>query len=135
VPINFYKEPKNRISHFKRGKFAFLAPFKAGLGSLRVTLLHAADSLLKFSGLVSMVIGLTGATVLTFGPVVVGNFRLSLISQFGFVVLFNYGTISYMISRFLGLLYAGDKAAIRNLKNILLLNFLDRKINMATQYE
>jgi len=132
VPINFYKEPKNRISHFKRGKFAFLAPFKAGLGSLRVTLLHAADSLLKFSGLVSMVIGLTGATVLTFGPVVVGNFRLSLISQFGFVVLFNYGTISYMISRFLGLLYAGDKAAIRNLKNILNFNVISLTLFITT---
>ncbi len=113
VPINFYKSDSLRKSHFKRGKFSFLAPFKAGLGSFRVTFLHAADKLLRMFGISLIVTGGIGGLVLAVGPVYLGNFRVSIISQSICVVIFSYGVLSLIISNFLKMLFTENKMELK----------------------
>ncbi len=50
IPIDFYKEPKGRISHQKRN--GWTTPFKAGYGTLRVTASFSLDRLLSLPGLI-----------------------------------------------------------------------------------
>lgn len=50
IPINFFKEPKGRISHQKRN--GWTTPFKAGWGTLRVTASFSLDRLLSLPGLI-----------------------------------------------------------------------------------
>jgi hypothetical protein len=49
IPIDFFKEPKGRISHQKRN--GWTTPFKAGWGTLRVTASFSLDRLLSLPGL------------------------------------------------------------------------------------
>jgi glycosyltransferase involved in cell wall biosynthesis len=117
VPIKFYKEPNHRLSHFKRGRFSFLAPFSAGLGSLRVTFLHATEVLLKFIGIFSIISGLAGTIVLIPGPIQINAFKFSNLTQGVSIVILNYGILCYMVSHFLKLLDKEDIEQIRRLKN------------------
>ena len=71
VPINFLKEPKGRISHFRRGKFAWISPIRAGLGSVRVTLIHALDKIL-------VRIGTTAFLAATIAIIIVTSFDINL---------------------------------------------------------
>jgi glycosyltransferase involved in cell wall biosynthesis len=103
VPINFYKEPEGRLSHFRRGKFAWISPIRAGLGSIRVTLIHALDKILIKLGWLAFVFGTFGvATVsvttfriqeITFGMGSVAAF--SIFGIFGYFCLF----IGFMLKR------------------------------------
>ena len=60
IPIDFYKEPKGRVSHHRRS--SWLSPFRAGWGTLRVTATYFIDRLLVIPGL----IGLAASTLLNF---------------------------------------------------------------------
>lgn len=81
VPISFFREPKGRISHFKRGKFSFLAPFKAGFGAVRVTLVHSIDKLLKYFGLIFAGISTAVVFILSLGPVEIAGIKFSSLTQ------------------------------------------------------
>jgi glycosyltransferase involved in cell wall biosynthesis len=50
VPIDFLKEPEGRISHQRRN--GWLTPFKAGWGTLRVTLSFSLDRLILLPGII-----------------------------------------------------------------------------------
>lgn len=85
VPISFYKEPEGRLSHFKRGKFSFIAPFKAGFGAVRVTLLHSIDRLLRIFGLSVAGTSTVIVMALSLGNLKFGNIVFSSLTQvFGF---------------------------------------------------
>ena len=71
IPINFYREPKGRISHHKRS--SWLSPFRAGWGTLRVTTTYLIDRLFVLPGL----IGLTCVTLLNFLIFMFPNFFIS----------------------------------------------------------
>lgn len=49
IPVKFYRAPAGRLSHYKRG--SWLAPFKSGWGTLRVTATYSFDRLLAMPGI------------------------------------------------------------------------------------
>ena len=49
IPVKFYRAPAGRLSHYKRG--SWLAPFKSGWGTLRVTATYSFDRLLAIPGI------------------------------------------------------------------------------------
>lgn len=63
IPVQFYRAPAGRLSHYKRG--SWLAPFKSGWGTLRVTATYSFDRLLAIPGifisLISIFVLLIGA--------------------------------------------------------------------------
>jgi len=76
VPINFFKEPKGRVSHFRRGKFAWLSPIRAGLGSVRVTLIHALDKILVRLGTTTFLAATTAIIFVTLFDINLGKGEL-----------------------------------------------------------
>jgi len=48
IPIEFFKEPEGRLSHHKRS--SWLSPFRAGWGTLRVTVTYLVDRLFVVPG-------------------------------------------------------------------------------------
>lgn len=54
IPVHFYKAPIGRLSHYKRG--SWLAPFRSGWGTLRVTATYSFDRLLAIPGIVLNVV-------------------------------------------------------------------------------
>jgi glycosyltransferase involved in cell wall biosynthesis len=81
VPISFLRQPQGRVSHFKRGKLSFLEPFKAGLGAVRVTLVHSIDKLLKNFGLIFAGISTAVVFFLSLGPVEIAGIKFSSLTQ------------------------------------------------------
>jgi len=123
VPINFLKEPDGRISHFRRGRFAFLAPLKAGLGSIRVTIMHALDKVLMTIGGVMF----AGSSLLVFGigvgPLNLGPLEFSANTSLVFfsmgIMGFNLLIFGNMLKRLFG--RPGNRSALA--KKLLGFNF------------
>lgn len=119
VPIRFLKEPEGRVSHFKRGKLSFFAPFKAGFGAIRVTVLHALDKVFYKFGLLFTMLGTFVVVVLTLGPISIMNLQFSLITQiFGFIMGL-IGWLMYSFSKFMSNLYNNDSIIHKTHKRIL----------------
>jgi len=103
VPVNFFKEPEGRVSHFRRGKRAWMSPIKAGIGSIRVTLVHALDQILVSVGFPLFAFGSIASTVIAINPITIGNQVLgigtqifaSLIALMGFYFVF----LGYLVKR------------------------------------
>ena len=106
VPINFLKEPDGRISHFRRGKFAFLAPLKAGLGSIRVTIMHALDKVLMTVGGVMFALSSLLVFGIGVGPLNLGSLEFSantsLVSFSMGIMGFNLLIFGNMLKRLFG---------------------------------
>jgi hypothetical protein len=66
VPINFYKEPKGRVSHHRRS--SWLSPFRAGWGTLRVTATYLIDRLFVIPGIIIMSLSTTFNLLSTLFP-------------------------------------------------------------------
>ena len=56
IPINFFTAPNNRKSHLKRG--GWKTPIREGVGTLVTTFKYAADRVLRFFTVISVVIGI-----------------------------------------------------------------------------
>ena len=76
VPVRFLKEPAGRISHLKRN--GWLEPWRAGWINLKAMFLYGTDFFLLRPGLVLLCAGLLLSLPVTFGPVDVGFFVLSM---------------------------------------------------------
>ena len=105
VPVDFYREPSGRVSHFRRGRFAFFAPFKAGIGAIRVTCMHGLDKLLNKLGVWLGILGSTLAISLTFNSITIFSFRFSSVTQYLGCILGILGTFFYLISNLMKDLY------------------------------
>jgi glycosyltransferase involved in cell wall biosynthesis len=102
VPINFLKEPTGRVSHFKRGRFSFAAPFKAGLGAIRVTLMYSLDSVLIKIGKILTVLGSTITLLLTNGKIEIYSIKFSVLTQ---IIGFSIGIAGWTMKEFGHLIY------------------------------
>jgi glycosyltransferase involved in cell wall biosynthesis len=122
VPINFLKEPDGRVSHFKRGKLSFFAPFKAGFGAVRVTVLHSLDKVFYKLGLLFSILGTTLVIILTPGPISVRNLQFSLITQILGFILGAMGWLMYCFSKFM-VSINHNASTIDKIHNRILLNF------------
>jgi hypothetical protein len=80
VAVRFFKDRHGRVSNVKRG--GWLTPWRAGWSSLRIMFIYGSDFFLYGPGLVLATAGLAAMAVLTFGPVRIGSFALTLHSQF-----------------------------------------------------
>jgi glycosyltransferase involved in cell wall biosynthesis len=80
VPVRFLKDREGRMSHHKRE--GWLSPFKAAWINLRAMFIYGSDFFLRVPGLILMVIGLLLTLPLSFHDLRVGEFTLSLNSQF-----------------------------------------------------
>jgi hypothetical protein len=76
VPIAFLKEPTGRVSHFRRGRFAWISPIRAGLGSVRVTLVHALDKILVRIGATVFLASTISVILMTLFDVNLGKWQL-----------------------------------------------------------
>ena len=89
VPVKFFKDRNGRESHHKRE--GWLSPFKAAWINLRAMFTYGADAfLIKPGGLLTAVGALLTASI-TFGPVKIGQFELSLFWQMLGVFVFATG--------------------------------------------
>jgi glycosyltransferase involved in cell wall biosynthesis len=80
IPIEFFKEPEGRLSHHKRS--SWLSPFRAGWGTLRVTVTYLVDRLFVIPGGLILV----GSSVLNlvttfFQAKILESFRIGLLGQ------------------------------------------------------
>jgi hypothetical protein len=116
VPISFFKEPKGRLSHFKRGKFSFLAPFKAGFGAVRVTLVHSIDKLLNFIGFIVAGISTGVVFILSLGPIELVGIKFSSLTQIMGLACGILGWVAVMLGRFMSNVYK-QKSSILILHN------------------
>jgi glycosyltransferase involved in cell wall biosynthesis len=131
VPISFFKEPKGRLSHFKRGKFSFLAPFKAGFGAVRVTLVHSIDKLLKFFGFTVAGISTGVVFTLSLGPIELAGIEFSSLTQIMGLACGILGWVAVMLGNFMSNVYK-QKSNIALLHNrINKLFFLISAISLA----
>jgi hypothetical protein len=103
IPVNFYKEPIGRISHHKRN--GWLTPFKAGWGTLRVTVAFSFDRLLELPGRFIGILGMAFTLAIAINPIyfrqhfsigVVADALLFTISVFGFF-MFSVGRLCHFI--------------------------------------
>jgi glycosyltransferase involved in cell wall biosynthesis len=106
VPINFLKEPEGRISHFRRGRFSFLGPLKAGLGSIRVTIMHALDKVLMTIGTLMFGVSTILILAISVGPLNFGPYEFSANTSLVFlsagVLGFNLLIFGNMLKRLYG---------------------------------
>jgi glycosyltransferase involved in cell wall biosynthesis len=116
VAISFYKEPKGRLSHFRRGKLSFLAPFKAGFGALRVTLLHTIDKLLKLFGFVVAGPSSVIVLLLSLGPIEIAGIKFSMLTQILGFATGILGWVAILIAHFMSNIYK-QKNTLSNLHN------------------
>lgn len=111
VPINFYKEPEGRVSHFRRGKFAWISPIRAGLGSVRVTLIHALDKILIKVGWFSFTFGTFGVASISLTTIRIQEFTFGMGSVAGFSILGMFGYFCLFIGFTLKRLFAGNQSS------------------------
>jgi glycosyltransferase involved in cell wall biosynthesis len=116
VPISFFKEPKGRLSHFKRGKFSFLAPYKAGFGAIRVTLVHSIDKLLKYFGFIVASISTAVVFILSLGPVELAGIKFSSLTQIIGLACGILGWVAVLLGNFMSSVYK-QKSTIQKLHN------------------
>jgi len=76
VPIQFYKDPKGRVSHHKR--VGWFSPWQAGWINVKAMFVYGADFFLFRPSLLLLLAGLLLTLPLTFGPVAVGPINFSL---------------------------------------------------------
>ena len=79
VPVKFYKDRNGRESHHKRE--GWLSPFKAAWINLRAMFVYGADAFLIKPGGILTAVGSLLTVSITFGPVTIGQFELSLFWQ------------------------------------------------------
>jgi hypothetical protein len=100
VPIHFLKDPDGRESHMKRR--GWLEPWRAGWMNLRAMLVYGVDFFLVKPGIILLALGLALMIPLTFGPLSVGRFSISLntmllamaVATLGLSMLFSGGIAS-----------------------------------------
>jgi glycosyltransferase involved in cell wall biosynthesis len=97
VPVKFYKDRNGRESHHKRE--GWLSPFKAAWINLRAMFVYGTDAFLIKPGALLSLIGALLTLSITFGPIIVGPFVLSIFWQMLGAFLF-IGGINFL---FLGL--------------------------------
>lgn len=76
VPVRFFKDPEGRLSHHKRS--GWLSPWKAGWSNLEVMLTHGAEFFTIRPGALLTALGLLFTLPLSFGPIYIGHYMLSL---------------------------------------------------------
>jgi len=131
VPISFFREPKGRLSHFKRGKFSFLAPFKAGFGAVRVTLVHSIDKLLKCFGYIVAGISTAVVFILSLGPVELAGIKFSSLTQIMGLACGILGWVAVLLGNFMSNIYQQKKTILVLHKRINRLFFLLSGISLA----
>ncbi|WCL51267.1 glycosyltransferase family 2 protein [Leptospira sp. GIMC2001] len=76
VPINFLKEKAGRESHMVRS--GWFTPWYAGWVNLRAMFLFGVDFFIFVPGIIMLISGLMLSLPLTFGPIQIGTFSLSI---------------------------------------------------------
>ena len=89
VPVKFYKDRNGRESHHKRE--GWLSPFKAAWINLRAMFVYGADAFLIKPGALLSVIGALLTLSISFGPISIGPFVLSIFWQLLGAFLFATG--------------------------------------------
>ena len=89
VPVKFYKDRNGRESHHKRE--GWLSPFKAAWINLRAMFVYGADAFLIKPGALLSVIGALLTVSISFGPISIGPFVLSIFWQLLGAFLFATG--------------------------------------------
>jgi len=79
VPIRFLKDVDGRLSHHRRS--GWFSPWAAAWINLRAMFVYGADFFLLKPGVVLLVLGLALALPLSFGPLMVGGIKLSILSM------------------------------------------------------
>lgn len=103
VPVRFLKDQEGRLSHMKRG--GWLEPWRAGWINLKAMFIYGADFFVLRPGLALLFLGLCFTLPLTFGPISIGPFTLSLYwSLFG-MMLSTVGLQSFLLGCILQVLY------------------------------
>jgi glycosyltransferase involved in cell wall biosynthesis len=103
VPVRFYKDQPDRLSHMKRG--GWMEPWRAGWINLRAMLLYGADFFLLRPGLALLGTGLLLSLPQSVGPVSLGPITLSLYSAMFGLTLSVLGLQSFYLGCIMQVIY------------------------------
>ncbi len=91
IPITFLKSPNGRVSHQIRN--GFMAPFKAGWGTLRIIFSNSVDKFLVIPGMILFAVGLILNVTRLILSISENSIRNGIASSFGLLFLSLFGFI------------------------------------------
>ncbi len=105
IPIKFYRDRANRVSHHKRA--SWLSPWHAGWINMKIMFIFAPDFFLLKPGILLLAIGATVSLALSFGPLKIGPITFGLytmllgavLAMIGFSAI-QLGTIGKLYHKF-----------------------------------